>query len=127
MTLVASVPREVDFLDLLTNELMDKGNYEFERLYLDPGADLIVKDRASGKVIAIEFKNAGNYGELPISTILPISRMVKQADHLAKFFLITFSKVPVLLENKLKELNVKTLSLPTISEVVNEVQQAFTS
>jgi hypothetical protein len=128
MTLIASVygQGKVDFLGELVDELTLKDKYQIEREY-NGGADMVIRDPKTGKIVAIELKDAGNYGELPISTILPISRMVKQFDHLEKFFLITFSQVPILLSEKLKELNVDALTQPTVHQVVEQVEQALSA
>lgn len=125
--MIASTRGDVDFLRKLFDELMSKAKYQVERADYENGADLVVRDPHSGKIVAIELKDAGEYGELPISTILPISRLVKQTGNLEKFLLITFSQVPILLSKKLKELNVDTLTKPTVDQVVEQVQLALAS
>jgi hypothetical protein len=106
---------------------MQNDNYQIEKSEFDSDADLVIRDLQTGKIVAIELKDAGDYGELPISTILPISRLVKQTGNLQKFFLITFSQVPILLSKKLKELNVDALTRPTIDQVVEQVEQALSA
>jgi hypothetical protein len=124
MTAIAKVHREEDFLRKLYDVLLLNENFQLESEGYG-GADIVVRNRASGKTVGIELKNAGDYGELPISTILPISRMVKQNDTFEKLLLITFSQVPMLLSKKLQELNVETLTKPTVEQVVGQVEQAF--
>lgn len=127
MTAVASTHGERDFLGKLFDELTMKDKYQIERTEYDSAADMIIRDPHTGKTVMIELKDAGNYGELPISTILPISRMVKQFDNLERFFLITFSQVPILLSRKLKELKVDALTQPTVNQVVEQVEQALSA
>jgi len=129
MTLIAAMSTngQNTFLGDLIIELSQQDKYQIERSDNDGGADLIVREPHTGKVVAVELKDAGTYGELPISTILPISRIVKQTDQLQKLLLITFSQVPVLLSKKLKELNVDALSRPTVDQVVEHIEQAFSA
>jgi len=92
----------------------------------DYGVDLLVVEPNSGKRIAIECKSAGDYGELPISTILPIARLVKN-DPNQQVILVSFSSVSDLLSTKLKELNVPSLTKPTVKQVVDQVQLALSA
>ncbi|HVU95461.1 MAG TPA: restriction endonuclease [Puia sp.] len=92
----------------------------------DYGVDLLVVEPISGKRIAIECKSAGEYGELPISTILPIARLVKD-DPSQQVILVSFSSVSNLLSSKLKELKVPALTDPTVKEVVDQVQLALSA
>ena len=41
--------------------------------------------------------------------------------------LITFSRVPVLLSRKLQEINVETLTQPTVNQVVERIQLALSA
>jgi hypothetical protein len=125
----AKINGEVDFLRKLYDVLVLQGHFQLVREPVANGADvdLLVKDQTSGKMVAIELKNAGEYGELPISTIIPISRLVHQGDKYEKVLLITFSEVPELLSQKLQELNVEALKQPTINEVVEKVQLALSA
>ena len=118
---------EVDFVRKLQNQLALHENFQVLADPLDIGVDLLVHDQNSGKTIAIEIKDAGAYGELPISTILPISRLVRQTDKFQKLFLISFSAVPDLLSDKLKEINVDALTQPTVNQVVEKVQLALSA
>jgi len=117
---------EVDFLRKLYDELIRRDHFLIEWEPADSNVDL-VRDPVSGKMVAIEMKNAGDYGELPISTIIPISKLARQTDKYAKVMLITFSGLPLLLSDKLKELNVDALTQPTVSQVVEKVQLALSA
>jgi len=125
MAAQATIRGEVDFMRKLRDQLVHT-NFEIEAEPSGSNADLLVRNPTSGKTVAIELKDAGDYGELPISTILPIARLA-QNSHFEKFLLITFSSVPVLLYQKLKELNVEALTRPTVSQVVEKVQLALSA
>ncbi len=118
---------EVDFLRKLYDELMLADKFQLEREPYGGNVDLLVRNPVSGKVVAIEMKDAGDYGELPISTIIPISKLVRQTDKFAKVLLLTFSKLPNLLSKKLQELNVEAMTQPTVKQVVERVQLALSA
>lgn len=118
---------EVDFLRKLCDELMLQEHLQLIREPDGSNADLLVRNEASGKTVVIEMKDAGEYGELPISTIIPISKLVRETDKIGKILLITFSDVPALLSQKLQELNVEALKKPTVNEVVEKVQLALSA
>ncbi len=117
----------MDFYRKLYDQLARTDNFEIVSEPFAGEADLLIRNPASGKSMAIEFKEAGDYGELPISTIIPISKLARQTDKFEKLLLVTFSTVPALLSRKLKELNVEALSQPTISQVVEKVQLALSA
>ena len=123
----AKIHGEVDFLRKLYDQLVHTNNFEIEAESFAGDADLLVRNPTSGKTIAIEFKDAGDYGELPISTIIPIAKLARQTDKFVKLLLITFSDVPVLLSKKLEELNVEALTQPTVKQVVEKVQLALSA
>ena len=116
-----------EFLRKLYDQLVHTDNFEIEAQPFAGDADLLIRNPRSGKTVAIELKDAGDYGELPISTILPIAKLARQTDKFEKLLLITFSNVPVLLSKKLEELNVEALTQPTISQVVKRVQLALSA
>ena len=118
---------EIDFLRKLCDELMLADKFQLEREPNGGDVDLLVRNPVSGKVVAIEMKDAGDYGELPISTIIPISKLVRQTDKFEKVLLLTFSSVPVLLSKKLQELNVEAMTQPTVKQVVERVQLALSA
>jgi hypothetical protein len=119
--------KESNFLQELCDELMRKDEFQLEQYHFGGDADLLVKNPASGKTVAIELKDAGAYGELPISTILPISKLAKQTDKFAKVILLTFSNVPKLLFERLAALNVEAITQPTVNQVVEKVQLALSA
>ncbi len=127
MSSQAKIRGGVDFLRKLCDELMLADNFQLEQEPYGGDVDLLVRNPASGKVVAIEMKDAGDYGELPISTIIPISRLVRQTDKFEKVLLLTFSNVPVLLSKKLQELNVEAMTQPTVKQVVERVQLALSA
>jgi hypothetical protein len=118
---------EVDFLRKLRDELALHYNLDVQTEPSDAGVDLLVHDQVSGKTVAIEIKDAGGYGELPISTILSISKLIRQTNKFQKLLLVTFSRVPALLSNKLQQLNVDALTQPTVNQVVERVQLALSA
>ena len=90
-------------------------------------ADIIVKDKASDKRIFIEVKNAKGYGELPISSVIPLAKLVADSTILDTVLLISFSALSSLLADRLKELKVETLQKPTVDQVVQQIDYAFAS
>jgi hypothetical protein len=124
---VQAIHAEVDFLRKLYDQLVHTNNFEIESKASAGNADLLVRNPASGKTLAIEFKDAGEYGELPISTIIPIAKLARQTDKFQKLILVTFSNVPGLLSKKLQELNVEALTQPTVNQVVERVQLALSA
>ena len=118
---------EVDFMRELYDQLLHNYNFEIETEPFAGDADLLVRNPMSGKTLVIELKDAGDYGELPISTIIPISKLALQTNEFKKLLLITFSNVPVLLSKKLKELNVEALTKPTVNQVVEKIQLALSA
>jgi hypothetical protein len=123
----ATTNGEVDFLKKLCDQLMLTDNFELVREPFGDSADLLVRSPSSGKSVAIEIKSAGDYGELPVSTIIPIAKLARQIDKFGKVMLIAFSSVPVLLSRKLKELDVEALTQPTVNQVVERVQLALSA
>jgi len=120
--------KEAMFLDQLTSKLNENKSLEVEKeLYGTSGADIVVKDAHSGKRIFIEIKDAGQYGELPISSILSINDQVKRISTTDLFILVTFSSISTFLNKKLKKLNVTAFSRPSVDEVVNKVQLALSA
>lgn len=118
---------ESTFLGQLTTKLIEKESWDIQQDRNNEYADIIVVDTNTGKRIFIEVKNAGEYGELPISSIIPISNQAKRITAGDKIFLITFSGIPNLLNVKLKELNVKAFMSPSVDEVFNDVQLALSA
>ncbi|HUB62766.1 MAG TPA: hypothetical protein VL978_18760 [Puia sp.] len=118
---------EALFVDQLTSKLTENKSLEVEQESRGNGPDIVVKDSHSGKRIFIEFKDAGPYGELPISSILSINDQVKRIATTDTFILITFSSISNFLSKKLKELNVTAFSKPSVDDVLNKVQVALSA
>jgi len=123
MSIVASTTSV--FASELSSRLISKG-WEVEMPSFDNYADFIVKDKASDKRIFIDIKDAKGYGELPISTILPIANMVRNNSN-DRVILVSFSTLSSLLFKKLQELKVLPLVKPSIDEVIREVGVAMAS
>lgn len=117
---------ENTFLDQLTDQLNRLDNVEWKKSSKD-GYDISVEDKSTDKKIFIEFKGGGKYGELPISSIISLAGFVKNNPDYDKFFLLTFSKLSGLLQSKLDELDVQTITQPKVDEVVNQVKLALAS
>jgi len=91
------------------------------------GYDIVISDIHSGKRIYIEFKAGGGYGELPIGSIIPLSRQLNKIEKRDKLFLVTFSRISNFLAAKLEHLGVTFFSKPSVDDVVNNVQVAFSA
>jgi hypothetical protein len=115
----------VNFFKDLMAGLLNMG-WDVERRLSDSAADIVVKDKSSGKRLFIDIEDAQGYGELPVSTIIPIARLVKN-NISDKVMLISFSNLPSLLSDRLKELNVNSLEKPSVDQVVREVGVALAS
>ncbi len=113
-------------MDQLSTELQKLHNISVE-IASPNGSDLIVKNADNGREVLIDIKNAGRYGELPISTIIPLANLVKRNPNVNKFFLVSFSNLPGIFESKLKELNIQPITNPNIDKVVEQVQKALTA
>jgi len=74
------------FLGQLVDDLVQKNKYKIERESSD-GADIVIQNRHTGNIVLIETKDAGSYGELPISFVLQIPKMNRQMDDMSKCFL----------------------------------------
>lgn len=115
---------EGKFLDEVTLELEKMENLLLKRSPKDE-KDLVMKNPNNGSEVIIELKNAGRYGELPISTILPIAGLVRSNPRAKEIILVSFSNLPHLLLSKLNELGVKPVTDPTFDKVVRQVQSAL--
>jgi hypothetical protein len=115
------------FVDQLTSKLTENKSLEVEQEPSGNRADIVVTDPHSGKRIFIEVKSAGQYGELPISSILSINDQVKRISTTDTFILVTFSSISNFLNKKLKELNVTAFSKPSVDDVVSKVQVALSA
>lgn len=119
--------RETDFVHNLASRLTENKNLKVEETPGDRRADIVVEDAHTGKRIFIEIKNAGQYGELPISSILSVNDQIKQIPSTDQFMLITRSSISNFLLKKLKEINVTAISNASVDEVVDKVQYALSA
>lgn len=119
--------REREFIDQLSERLSQGRDWKVEKEANDGAADLVVQDPRSGKRIFIEFQEGGEYGELPISSILSLNKQKNRLLPSDLLFLVTFSGIPALLATKLKELGIMAITKPSIEEVVGQVQYAMSA
>ena len=119
--------REREFINQLTEQLSRGRDWKVEQEDGDGSADLVVQDPNSGKRIFIEFQEAGEYGSLPISSVLSLYKQKKRLSAMDSLFLITFSGIPALLASKLKELGILAIAKPSVEEVVGKVQYAMSA
>jgi hypothetical protein len=121
----ASQHRDKEFINQLSDRLSQGQDWKVEKEAADGSADLVVQDPRSGKRIFIEFQEGGEYGELPISSILSLNKHRNRLLPSDLLFLVTFSGIPALLASKLKELGIMAITKPSIEEVVGHVQYAM--
>jgi hypothetical protein len=119
--------REREFIDQLSERLSQGRDWKVEKEANDGAADLVVQDPRSGKRVFIEFQEGGEYGELPISSILSLNKQKNRLLPSDLLFLVTFSGIPALLASKLKELGIMAITKPSIEEVVGQVQYAMSA
>ena len=125
MSLVATTLNAKKFADDLSNQLKSKG-WEVEIPSYESFAEFVVKNGHSDRRIFIEIKDAKEYGELPISSILPIADAVRNNSK-DRVVLVSFSEISTLLLSKLKGLKVFPLVKPSFDQVVQEVGMALAS
>jgi hypothetical protein len=118
---------EKSFINELTQRLSQVGDWKVEKEADDGSTDLIVQDPQSGKRVFVEFQEGGEYGELPISSILSLSKQKNRLSGNDILFLVTFSVIPSLLENKLKELGIMAVARPSVDEMVGKLQYAMSA
>ena len=123
----ASQYRDKEFINQLSDRLSQGQDWKVEKEAADGSADLIVQDPRSGKRIFIEFQEGGEYGELPISSILSLNKHRNRLLPSDLLFLVTFSGIPALLASKLQELGIMAITKPSIEEVVGHVQYAMSA
>jgi hypothetical protein len=118
---------EKTFINELTQRLSQVGDWKVEKEADDGSTDLIVQDPQSGKRVFLEFQEGGDYGELPISSILSLSKQKNRLSGNDILFLVTFSVIPSLLESKLKELGIMAVARPSVDEMVGKLQYAMSA
>jgi hypothetical protein len=118
---------EKQFIDQLSEQLVQGGDWKVEKEAGAGSADLVVQDSHSGKRVFIEFQEGGQYGELPISSILSLNKQKSRLSPTDLLLLITFSAIPALLASKLKELGILAITKPSVEDVVGKVQYAMSA
>jgi hypothetical protein len=119
--------RGKEFIDQLAERLSQGQNWKVEKEAGDGDADLVVQDTHSGKRIFIEFQEGGQYGELPIASVVSLNKQKSRLLPSDSLFLVTFSGIPALLANKLKELGIVAIAKPSVDEVVGKLQFAMSA
>ena len=118
---------EKEFINELAERLSLEPEWKVEKEGGDASTDLIIADPHSGKRVFIEFQEGGQYGELPISSILSLNKQKNRLSVKDSLFLVTFSIIPSILENKLKELGILAVASPSVDELVGKVQYAMSA
>jgi hypothetical protein len=116
------------FIDDLTARLSEAKNWKVGKEYQEDDADLVIEDTYSGKRVFIEFRDAGQYGQLPIASIISLSKQKSLLSPTDDLLLVTFSRIPDLLASKLHEKGILAIAKPnSIDDVVGKVQLAMAS
>ena len=117
--------QEEQFIDQLAQKLKQDA-WQVDQERNDGLNDLVVYDPGSRKRICIEFKEAGQYGELPISSIIPFTKQKNRIrEDMDKIFLVSFSAIPDILFRKLDRLGIKAFTRPSVDDVAQQVQYAM--
>ena len=124
---VSNQHSENDFINQLTEQLSRQDNWKVEKEPNGGSADLLIEDTNSGKRIFIEFKERGQYGELPISSILSLDKQKSQLSVNDTLFPVTFSGISALLKAKLKDLGIRAFAKPSVEDMVGNVQYAMSA
>jgi len=119
--------RGKQFIHQLSQRLSQGQDWKVETEPDDDSLDLVVRDPHSGKRVFIEFQEGGQYGELPISSILSLSKQKRRLLPSDLLLLVTFSGIPALLASKLKELGILAFTKPSVDEVVGQVRYAMSA
>jgi hypothetical protein len=120
--MAAKLYRENEFLAQLEQYL--RSRFEIQQ-GKEQGYDMVVFDPSSGKRVLIEVKDAGEYGELPISSILSLLKQKNNLSGQDQIFLITPSGIPGLLHQKLEDIGIKAFVKPSVEDVAGQVQYAM--
>jgi hypothetical protein len=114
------------FRDRLIEKLSKQPALKVEKNKIE-GYGIAISDIHSGKCIYIEFRWAGEYGELPMGTIVMLGRQLDNISKEDKLFLVTFSDISKLLASKFELFGIKAFSKPSLDEVISNVQLAFSA
>ena len=126
MTMIAKYT-EQGFVAELVQRLSGEPGWKVDKETDDGSTDLVIADAQTGKRVFIEFKEGGQYGELPMSSILDLNRQKNRLSGKDSLFLVTFSVIPSLLEKRLTELGIMAVANPSIDELVGKVQYAMSA
>ena len=119
---------EKQFIDELTARLSEATSYKVGKENQENAVDLVVEDSHSGKRVFIEFREAGQYGQLPIASIISLNKQKSRLSPTDYLLLVTFSRIPDLLASKLHEQGILAIAKPnSIDDVVGKVQWAMAS
>src|SRR4051812_43074261 len=123
-----TIHTERRFIDDLIARLSEAKNWKVGKEYEEDAADLVIEDTHSGKRVFIEFRDAGQYGQLQIASIISLSKQKSLLSPTDDLLLVTFSRIPDLLASKLHEKGILAIAKPnSIDDVVGKVQLAMAS
>jgi hypothetical protein len=119
---------EKQFIDELTARLSEATSYKVGKENQDNAVSLVVEDSHSGKRVFIEFREAGQYGQLQIASIISLNKQKSRLSPTDDLLLVTYSRIPDLLASKLHEKGILAIAKPnSIDDVVGKVQWAMAS
>jgi hypothetical protein len=119
---------EKQFIDKLIARLSEATSYKVGKENQEDAGDLVVEDSNSGKRVFIEFRDAGQYGQLQIASIISLNKQKSRLSPTDYLLLVTYSRIPDLLASKLHEKGILSIAKPnSIDDVVGKVQLAMAS
>lgn len=117
--------QEQAFVEQLKQRLRLVLDWKVEEEKENGQVDLIVEDPQSGKRMFIEFKQAGRYGQLPVSTVLSMNKQKNRLSAKDMLCLVSFSDIPMMLDDKLKELGIMTIEKPSVEDAAGKIEQVM--
>ena len=112
------------FIDQLSQLLSRAQGWKVEKEAENDSSDLIVETQ-DGKRMFIEFKEAGSYGELPLSTVLSLNKQKKRLSRKDLLCLVSFSKIPTILKETLSEMGILAIEKPSLEDAAGKIEQAM--
>jgi hypothetical protein len=112
------------FIDELKDRLSKELGWKVEKETENSLVDLVIETQ-TGKRMFIEFKQAGRYGELPLSTVLSLSRQKNRLSGNDILCLVSFSSIPSILEDKLTELGILAIEKPSVEDAAGRIEQVM--
>jgi hypothetical protein len=112
------------FIDQLSQRLSEGQGWKVQKEADDDLSDLIVETQ-DGKRMFIEFKQAGTYGELPLSTVLSLNKQKKRLSGKDALCLVSFSKIPTILKETLAEMGILAIEKPSVEDAAGKIEQAM--